>query len=213
MFDIPAFQVAPNLVLLNFRHLRGVEAICARVPSEAGVYAFFKTFQPPDPISSSAKQFASYLISVATAPHCLPREGRIKPLYSVRLSSKKTISTGKQQQLAQMCESKDFRIATAAALKHAFFFEQPLYVGKSGCIRDRIRQHLSPSSRLRERFKKVGIDIFDLRLMCLRLSGLTPADESAANGEDATADNTAGEGPLEEIFSKLFHPLFVERYG
>jgi hypothetical protein len=213
MFDLPASTVAPNILLVNLACLRGAAAICDRIPAQPGVYAFFKTFSPPDPESSDAEAFASYLINQATAQHCLPRDGRIKPLYAVRLSSRKTVSASKRQQLIRMCESPSFRVAIDTALKHSLFFEQPLYVGKSNCLRKRIRQHLAPESTLRSRFKKVGIDIFQSRLICLQLDALAGALGPPPDAVEADVPDETGESPLEEILSKLFHPLFVQRYG
>jgi len=213
MFDLPASNVTPNILLVNLACLRGASAICDRIPAQPGVYAFFKTFSPPEPESSDAEAFASYLINQATAPHCLPRDGRIKPLYGVRLSSRKTVSATKRQQLIRMCASPHFRVAVATALKYSLFFEQPLYVGKSNCLRKRIRQHLSAESTLRSRFKKVGIDIFQSRLICLQLASLAGTLDRPAEGSETDLPDDSGESPLEEILSKLFHPLFVQRYG
>lgn len=209
MFDLPASYVTQNILLVNLACLRGATAICDRIPAQPGVYAFFKTFSPPEPESSDAEAFASYLINQATAPHCLPRDGRIKPLYGVRLSSRKTVSATKRQQLIRKCASPHFRVAVATALKYSLFFEQPLYVGKSSCLRKRIRQHLAAESALRSRFKKVGIDIFQSRLICLQLATL----DQPAEGSETDLPDDSGESPLEEILSKLFHPLFVQRYG
>ena len=213
MFDLPTYNVAPNSLLVNLACLRGASAVCERIPAQPGVYAFFKTFSPPDPESSDAESFASYLINQATAQHCLPRDGRIKPLYAVRLSSRKTVSASKRHQLIRMCDSPAFRVAVGTALKYSLFFEQPLYVGKSNCLRKRIRQHLAAESALRSRFDKVGINILQSRLLCLQLDVLSDASEPL--GEDVAVDapQEAGESALEEILSKLFHPLFVERYG
>jgi hypothetical protein len=213
MFDCPSVDITPGAVLINLLHIRGTDAICACVPSNPGIYAFFKTFFPPDPHLASAEEFASYLINEAIAQHCLPREGRIKPLYSVRLSSHKTISPGKKQQLIESCQSPTFRTAVATSLKFSLFFEQPLYVGKSNCMRERIRQHLLPSSPLRRRLDRVGVSIARQRLICLSLNGLAPATENTTHDRGPDASPAGSESPLEEIISKLFHPLFVERYG
>ena len=213
MLDFPAFHITPNLVMIKFASLPGNPAKCARVPDEAGIYAFFKNFSPPDPESTDAQHFSAFLIKEATRQHCLPRDGRIKPLYAVRLESKKTISTNKRQQLLTLCNSKDFRVAVASALKHSIFFEQPLYVGKSNCIRTRIKQHLSPSSPLRQRLYKVGIELPSLTLLCLPLASLGGSAEQPRDTDGDRGVEGAAANALEEIFSKLFHPLFVERYG
>ena len=215
MFESPVSTIANGIILINLAKIRGAQAVCARVPSQSGVYAWFQNHHPPSPATSTAEEFADYLIDQATREHCLPRRGRIPPLYALELRSAKQISPYKRDTLLTLCGSATFRSAMTTVLQSAIFFQQPLYVGKASHLPTRIRQHVEPGSVLRQRLETVGIDIERLLLICMPVDGLV-ADETEVQPDiepNETDESLPTELVVEELFSKLFHPLFTARYG
>jgi hypothetical protein len=220
LFESAVSTIAEGIILLNLARIRGTEAVCSRVPSQAGVYAWFQNYEPPDPETANAETFAEYLHTQATRPHCIPRIGRIAPLYEVELRSRKEIGRRKLESMLQLCASSTFRRAVTTVLGSAIFFQQPLYVGKGSNLPARIRHHLAPASELRRRLGKVGIDIDRTWLVCMPIEGFDCEDDVFEGGEigqapfDVETESTLPtELVLEDLFSKLFHPLFTSRYG
>lgn len=212
LFKSPVTHISEQVILINLARIRGVEAVCARVPSEPGVYAWFKNYLPPDPVASTAEEFADYLINEATREHCLPRHGRLAPLYAVELRSSKQIATVKRDAICRLCTSLNFRRTIAEMLGTSIFFQQPLYVGKADCLTDRIRQHIAIGSKLRRRLSKVEIDIDRSLLVCLPVERVSYSTEHSS-GEANEDEFLSSEAVVEELLSKLFHPLFTARYG
>lgn len=215
MFESPVSTIADGIILINLAKIRGVQAVCNRVPSQPGVYAWFQNHHPPIAATSTAKEFADYLIDQATREHCLPRRGRIAPLYDVQLRSAKQFEKQKRESLLALCASEAFRNAITTVLQTAIFFQQPLYVGKASHLPSRIRQHVATGSPLRQRLEAVGIEIERLLLICMPVEDFAANEtESGPDTESADADALLpAELVVEDLFSKLFHPLFTARYG
>jgi hypothetical protein len=218
-FDQPVTHIGQQLVLLNLPLIRGRSGIVSRIPKCPGVYSWYRGFSCPSPATSSAAQFAGYLIQQVTAPHCLDRRANMPPVYEVVLRSNTRLSELKQGALAGLCESRRFREDIAAVLRSAFLFQQPLYVGKAEDLSTRIEEHLHPSSVLQERLGEVGIQLQHCWLLCVLLAdeglgGRSPStlvDPSLSS--DGAEDSIAPELVVEDLLSRLFHPLFTQRYG
>ncbi|MCY2991745.1 MAG: hypothetical protein NTY19_28305 [Planctomycetota bacterium] len=220
MFESAVSMIAHGIIVFNLSKMRGRETVCSRVPDLPGVYAWFQNYQPPAPETSSPDAFARYLYEQATRVHCLPRTGRIAPLYEVELRSRKEMTPGKVDSLAKLCESVDFRRSVATLLRSAMFFQQPLYVGKASHLPARIHQHLSASGELRRRLAGVGIDIDATWLVCMPIEGMDcltdipePTIDESSGSSEAEEPAFSTEIVLEDLISKLFHPLFTGRYG
>ena len=198
--------LSPGLVLIDLSKIRGRAAVCARIPDEPGVYSWFRRYDLPPPATSNADEYATYLLGLLSRPHCLPRIGSIRPLFEVELRSRRQPSERKSESLRKLCQSPSFREVTAMALDAAIFFEQPLYVGKASRLAERIAQHLAPESDLRLRLQKVDICIDRSLLLYMVL----PASPDPIPGD---SDVLSAEQVLEDLLSRLFHPLFTARYG
>lgn len=210
MLEPVVWSIAERITFIDLSRIRGQQAVIARVPSEAGIYAWFYNYLPPDVDSTSASEFADYLLHEATRPHCVPRFGKLPPLYEVELRSKKDFSRAKRESLLRLCEGRRFRSGISQILKSAIFFQQPLYVGKAAHLPTRISNHLSPGSKLRTRLARVSIDLDSAMLACMSVAGGVDGDRE----DDRTnAPEPSEEEVLEDLFSKLFHPLFTIRYG
>jgi hypothetical protein len=102
--------------------------------------------------------------------------------------------------LERALERPSFRATLQHTLSLSILFQTPLYVGKAANLRMRIGQHLNEGSELSSRLAEVGVAIRMSSLLLLPL-----AVEQAGNEAD--------EDLHEEIFSRLFNPLFTLRYG
>lgn len=175
------------------------------VPTCGGVYAWFKKYLVPNPSTCSPEEFAEFLISEVAAPHCLPRSGKLPPLFSILLSSHRRFSAGKLDALTEFCKLQEFRELIADSLtNYGILFQQPLYIGKASCFRDRISDHLTGQSDLKERLdKKAKIELRRCILVCLEIP----------LWENVTIETTDANLLVEELLSKLFAPSFTERYG
>jgi hypothetical protein len=208
-------RIGDNLILIDVSRVRGVDAVCARVPKCPGVYAWFNRFAVPDPQTSSPEVFADFLCASAEKPHCQPRHGRLPPLYEVELRSRKTVNPAKRESLLQHCQSESYRRFFAQMLGLSLLFQQPLYIGKATNLATRIAEHLEVDSDLRTRLAQVEMSIDRTWLLLV----LTPnLDDEPGAPTDMPRVSTLPvlhdpELVTEEVLSKLFHPLFTIRYG
>jgi hypothetical protein len=221
LFADQVTQMAEGIVLLNLPKIRGGRvAIVDRIPHVPGVYSWFRSFSPPT--TAAPQDFANYLIEQAEARHCLDRRGNLPPLYEVILRSRKQLSESKQASLVKLCESQHFRENISLMLHLSFLFQQPLYVGKAQDVAERIDHHLQPESKLRKRLTKVGVSLTKCWLLCVLLPDAnsqtddtcTDAAYTRSLNEDGTEQTVLSpELVVEDLLSRLFHPLFTKRYG
>jgi hypothetical protein len=144
------------------------------------------------------------------------RKGLISPLYEVSLKSRTEISKNKLAQIQELSDSEEFRNTLNKALMFSILFQAPLYVGKSKNLRRRIGQHLSVNSVLSERLNNSGIEIASTSVLILptSLEEQAEADDTDIGNEDYGSEEDADQSLIfEEIFSRLFSPLFTIRYG
>lgn len=201
LFDSDVTRLADNIVVVNLRKLNGgANAAVSRVPPARGVYAWFEAYDNLDP-SLSGTAFSQRLVEMAERKHCLDRRGRIKPLYQVTLESMKTIPKNKKLSLSELCEDPNYRAEISSILTLSLLFQQPLYVGKAQDLRARISEHLDQTSKLRRRLELVGIKLENCFLL---YATLRDDYESTIHSVELTT---------EDLLSRLFHPLFTERYG
>lgn len=232
LFEKQVTEIADGIILLNLQKIRGGRAaILDRIPNLTGVYSWFRSFDLPPPANADPKVFAQYLISQVESKHCLDRRGNLPPLYEVILSSHKRLSKNKQAALLKLCESQQFRANIASILQISFLFQQPLYVGKAKDLAERINDHLQPESVLRTRLAEVGIIPSECWLLFVLLpsepdvamptpdasatSTMAP-DAEAGDAEAGDAEEDTALTPevvVEDVLSRLFHPLFTDRYG
>ncbi|HEX5754351.1 MAG TPA: GIY-YIG nuclease family protein [Archangium sp.] len=182
----------------------GVDPILAKLPSSAGVYAWYKKLLPPDPLKSDAASFAEFILKETSLPHMLPRTARLPPLYKVTVRSSRNFSEGKQEALVRLCANPQFRRFTADLMKSgSVTFQNPLYIGKADSLSQRIGEHLRGQSELKDRLARASVNIF----RCILVYIETPV---FSGGED---EEVATNLIIEEMLSKLFCPPFTERYG
>jgi hypothetical protein len=223
LFDRQVTHIGEQLLVLNLQMIRGgSREILGRVPRCPGVYSWYRSFSCPPPDATSPEAFAEYLIQQALTKHCLDRRARMPPLYEVVLRSEKRITNAKQQAISRLCESSRFRQDMSSILGWAFLFQQPLYVGKANELTTRIEEHLQTGSVLQERLEQVGIQVRNCWLLCVLLpecdlaptdaATTTPATSLDGNDEDENISLTP-ELVVEDLLSRLFHPLFTQRYG
>jgi hypothetical protein len=223
LFDRQVTHIGQQLLVLNLQMIRGGSGeILGRVPRCPGVYSWYRNFSCPPPDLTSPEVFSGYLIQQALAKHCLDRRASMPPLYEVVLRSNKRISDAKKQAITKLCESSQFRQDMSAILGSAFLFQQPLYVGKAENLSMRIGEHLQTGSVLQERLQESGVQIRNCWLLCVLFpeSYVTPSVEpppaSAAILDGSDGDESISLTPelvVEDLLSRLFHPLFTQRYG
>ena len=180
----------------------GPEAILSRITSEPGVYAWFRNYSDARlDTARDGKTFADNIESLITAKHCTDRTGALRPLFEVVLRSHKTLPTAKKQKLERLASQETFRNELNNILSASLLFSQPLYVGCASVLSRRVEEHLKPESTLRTRLSDAGnVDIEKCWLVLLRL----PQDGEITESR---------ENLIEDILSRLFHPLFTRRFG
>jgi hypothetical protein len=178
----------------------GTRPILEKVPDTAGVYAWFKSFSPPDPHTATPDEFFQYLIKETSLPHFIPRSAPIRPVYRVKLSSHRQYSEAKSALLRSLCNEAGFRKFIADLLRErGLIFQQPLYIGKADPLRGRVEAHLTGRTPLLRRLDTVGINLLCCTLVYVEVpTFVTDLDTSLQ---------------IEELLSKLFCPPFTVRYG
>lgn len=175
----------------------GVMSAVNRIASaQPGIYAWYKCYDYPRDYESFCKR----LFDDCDAPKFAPREGDIKPYYRIKISSRGGISTGKRETIIKRIQCENFRTRLNASLSQLSLFQCPLYIGKSIDLQDRIRQHLSEGSPLRQRLAEHSISIENTIVLIIPSEGGSSAEK-------------ADEDLYEEIFSRLLNPLFNLRIG
>jgi len=179
------------------------EAATKMIPSAiSGIYSWFNSYH----YSDDPETFYNQLIEDLNKPKFYARSGAVKPFYEVTVSSKNWISDDKKKRLQEAAKNNNFRTGMQAALASSIFFQAPLYVGKSNDLRRRISDHLKADSILRIRLDSAKIDIDKCSILIVPTS-------SSENCDDCLPIDEGSEDLYEEVFSRLFSPLFTIRIG
>jgi hypothetical protein len=173
-----------------------MNAVSRIASSQPGIYAWYKCYDYPRDYDNFSKR----LLDDCAAPKFSPREGDIKPYYRVKISSRGDISPGKRDTIIKRMQCDKFRAHLGTSLTQLSLFQCPLYIGKSIDLQDRIRQHLSEGSPLRERLAEHSISIEKTLILII------PSEAEAS-------EEKPDEDLYEEIFSRLLNPLFNLRIG
>jgi hypothetical protein len=202
LYDLAAFPTGPSAVL-------------ARIPDGlTGIYAWFRSFH----FSDDPDTFAEDLMTAIRAPKFQTRTGDLVPYYEVSLRSKSHISSGKEMAIKQALKDTYFLSALQFSLQWSILFQGPLYVGKSGNLRERIDQHLKSGSSLRERLHEAGIAIEKTYLLVVPTpigSVDKPVEKPLMASDPDCQEQPTPQYELlfEEVFSRLFNPGFTIRLG
>jgi hypothetical protein len=185
---------------IDFVDVRGgALAACERLPDSAAVYAFF----PPTPVvaTDDAEVFVetlSALIEMRASPVLHARAGS---LHHIALDNRSALSEHKEALLAEYAQDPVFRAELATTVARCMPLRSPLYVGQTGTLQTRVRQHLAPSSDLASRLRLTGIGID----RCVVAYRLMPDVELLRSEEVRTL--------TEEIVTRILRPGYVSRIG
>lgn len=198
---ITRFNEPINAYILHFsRFPGGASDAITRIPNEqAGIYFWYRAFNYP----TSQEGFSKALKADLQAPKFPTRTGQVKPYYEVSIGSSPGLKPGKSRQLDQALKIDSFRSHLRQLLDVSIIFQAPLYIGKSKDIRNRTETHLSDGSPLQERLSQCHLQIKDTALLVM------PMDDDI----DLDLEGMDDELLYEEIFSRLFNPLFNLRIG
>lgn len=198
---ITRFKEPINAYILHFSRFPGGAAdALTRIPNEqAGIYFWYRTFNYP----TSQEGFSRALKADLEAPKFPTRTGQVKPYYEVSIGSSPGLRPGKARQLDQALKVNGFREHLRKLLDMSIMFQAPLYIGKSKDIRLRTETHLTDGSLLQERLSQCHLQIKDTALLVM------PMNEEINLNLDGMDDELL----YEEIFSRLFNPLFNLRIG
>lgn len=184
----------------------GPISILNRIPEVVpGIYAWFKSFHYPD----SPNEILGALFKDLKNPKFTPRKGSIKPYYDVEISSSSWLSSSKEASIRNAVQNSRFRNHLLSALRASVYFQTPLYVGSSNDLRRRVAEHLNDESPLSQRLKSAGIPMNRTLVMLIPMPSIT--EDAHAESCEQLDDNQ--ELIFEEIFSRLFSPLFTLRLG
>jgi hypothetical protein len=178
-----------------------VNALNTIPKATAGIYSWFKTFD----YSEDSDLLFQYLERDLLSEKFAERTGSVNPYYEVAIRSRSQLSPNKRKQIRLALNDDNFCVTLAQALSSSVMFQSPLYVGKSNDLRNRIESHLQTESPLRSRLSEVGISIDRCQLLVVPLYNIE-VTENMPEGVDS-------ELLFEEIFSRLFNPLFTLRLG
>jgi len=198
---ITRFEEPISAFILHFSRFPGGanDAINRIANEQPGIYFWYRAFNYP----TSKEGFSESLKADLVAPKFPTRTGFVKPYYEVSVGSSSTISKGKLRELDRAIDKSNFREHLQKLLDLSIMFQAPLYIGKSKDVRRRIETHLAEGSPLQERLSQCHLKIKDTALLVM------PMEEDI----DLELDNMDEELLYEEIFSRLFNPLFNLRIG
>lgn len=198
---ITRFKEPIDAYVLHFSRFPGgaVDAI-NRIPDEqAGIYFWYRAFNYPTSKDGFSQSFKADL----SAPKFPTRTGLVKPYFEVSIGSSSSISQGKLRELDRALEKDNFREHLQKLLDLSIMFQAPLYIGKSKDVRRRVETHLSEGSPLQERLHQCNLKIKDTALLVMPMNQEIDLDLESMDEELL----------YEEIFSRLFNPLFNLRIG
>jgi hypothetical protein len=191
----------PNAYLLAFsKFTGGASDAIRRIPKDQpGIYFWYRTFEYPTDESGFSVSLRKDLL----APKFPTRVGQIQPYYEVSLASSSNMPPKKANALDKALTNNAFRLHIQQLLNLGLLLQAPLYIGKSKDIRRRMEEHLGEDSPLCRRLEEHGLRIEDTALL------VVPMNESV----DLNLENMDDELLYEEIFSRLFNPIFNLRIG
>jgi len=198
---ITRFKEPIEAYVLHFsRFPGGASDAINRIPDEQpGIYFWYRAFNYPTSKEGFSESFKNDLF----APKFPTRTVLVKPYFEVSIGSSSGLSRGKLKELDRALEKDHFREHLQKLLDLSIMFQAPLYIGKSKNVRRRIETHLSEGSPLQERLHQCNLSIKDTALLVM------PMNEDV----DLGLENIDDELLYEEIFSRLFNPLFNLRIG
>ena len=225
-------RLGENAFLYDLSKMRGTTAILNRIPDNMnGVYAWYRNFRIDASAIDNPDVFISSILQELYKPHCVTRETRLPPSHRLIVKPETILSQRKQEALKQHSIDSNFRELLITLLNNCLLFQQPLYIGKAsnGNLRNRIRNHLSVESVLRERLKEAAHDIEQCRLLIVgssenlnndALENIETEDDESdflqLNPEDDNESEFSQLEPeilIEDILSRLFLPSFTVNYG
>lgn len=209
-------------LLLNFgRFPAGHFSALERIPSGmSGVYAWFRSFE----YSDEPDRLYEQLMADLKAPKFLERAGLIKPFYEVSIRSQSWFSAGKLENLKEAVHDPVFRRGLLQTLSHSILLQAPLYIGKSIDLQSRTASHLAEGSILRKRLAETNVTLDRTMLFLIPNPQGTPKEVVEVEFGEEEADYDIASSPefheeteyellYEEIYSRLFNPLFTIRIG
>ena len=211
-------RLGENAFLYDLSKIRGTPAILSRIPDNmSGVYAWYRNFQLDASAIDNPDVFVSNILEELFKPHCATRNIFFPPSYKVIIQPETIFSQRKQDALKQYANNLYFREFLIATLNNCLLFQQPLYIGKATNLKNRISNHLSIKSVLRERLKDAEHDIERCRLLILgcpkNLNYLTSENIDLEEEKESELSQLAPEALIEDILSRLFLPSFTIKYG
>jgi len=210
----PIVELIPKTAfILNLRKIRGVDDWLPSIePSRAGIYAWFRSYEYN---VGDNQAFKSQLISDLTAPKYASRSGFIEPLHRVSLESNPNFN--KREQIEEAIKEQAFRDGLSQALGFSILLQAPLYVGKAKQLKKRLKSHAIGRSDLKRRFSEAGISIETCSLLFIytdpKREALEADHDTSDTEDEISIEDDANAKLFEEIFSRLFSPLFTLRYG
>lgn len=185
---------------IDFSKIRGgAAAACQRLPDSPAIYAFFA----PVPVVStlSPASFISSVMDVVEHRASPAHTRTLGSLHKIRLENQSDLSENKRERLEEYAQSDAFRGFLADIIAAATPLRSPLYVGQTGGLRRRIKDHLAPGSGLATRLRSADIQIEN----CTLGYELMPSSELYKDEQTLTL--------VEEIVTRLIRPGFVGRIG
>ena len=210
--------IGTNFLLYNLSQIRGTEALLCRIPDNlGGVYAWYRCFELNPAARHDPEIFVSAVLHELYKPHSVTRETRVPP--STKLTVQAETVFHKRQALQQFAQDSHFRELICQLLENSLIFQQPLYIGKATNFKQRIKNHLSQGSILRERLELSSHNINHCRLLIIGTSMSTAdieLDKNIEEESDIEGDEFSSLDPerlIEDILSRLFLPTFSIQYG
>ena len=211
-------RLGENAFLYDLSKIRSTSAILSRIPdSMSGVYAWYRNYKIDASAIDNPEVFFTNILQELYKPHCITRETRLPPSHRLIIKPETILSQRKQEALKQYADNFFFREFLITLLNNCLLFQQPLYIGKSSNLRNRIKNHLSIESILRERLKEAEHDIEQCRLLILNCSDntgcLTSKSIEPEEDNEGEFSQLEPEELIEDILSRLFLPSFTINYG
>jgi len=198
---------------MNLRKTRSSEGWAKSISSRPGIYAWFRTFSYE---TLDTEAFKKQLFDDIYSKKYAERSGKLEPLHRVTLTSEPSLK--KKGKIEDALERPNFRESLAEALSFSILLQAPLYVGKAGDLRQRLLKHFNGQTQLKERFSAAGVAIEGCSLLYIYTGPeIHDSTSTLGSGQDTPTESIEDiddiEDLYEEIFSRLFSPLFTLRYG
>ena len=211
--DKPVQEIGNDVFLYNLSRIRGVDSVISRIPERwSGVYVWYRSFMPDAALAEDSESFFTFILEEIYKKHCSVREASLPPSYGIML--KPQTSFPKEDLLKQLSSDKPFRELVLGLLDNSIIFQQPLYIGKSENLSNRIKNHLKETSTLRLRLQEAGHEIDLCKLLLIKTGeNHLPLSSNESGDSDSELPDIESEQLIEDILSRLFLPSFTLRYG